>query len=89
MLCSLEEAAEEDRPVIYRYQRNPRVALKQWLNSLPACPMNLKPLFVERSHGWDGHDHVPDLAKFHDEGFFSRHLLLLEPIISYSQESSR
>src|SRR5258705_11901308 len=44
--------------------------------------MNLKSLLVKRSHGRYGHDHVPDLTKFHDEGFFSGHLLLLESTVS-------
>ena len=77
MLCSLQKVATKYRPVIYRYQRDPRVALQQWLNSSTAYPMNLISLLVKRSHGWYGHDHVSDLTKFHDEGFFSGHLLLL------------
>jgi hypothetical protein len=77
MPCPLEKAAKKYRPVIDRYQRDPPVALKQWLNSATAYPMNLISLFVKRSHGWYGHDHVANLTKFHDEGFFSGHLLLL------------
>jgi hypothetical protein len=77
MLYPLEKAAKKYRPVIHRYQRDPRVTLKQWLNSSTAYPMNLISLLVKRAHGWYGHDHVPDLTKFHDEGFFSGHLLLL------------
>jgi hypothetical protein len=77
MLCPLEKAAKKYRPVIDRYQRDPCVALEQRLNSATAYPMNLISLFVKRSHGWYGHDHVADLTKLHDEGFFSSHLLLL------------
>jgi hypothetical protein len=70
MPCPFEGASKEYRSVIYGDQGNPRVALKQWLNSLTAYPMDLKSLLVKRSRGWYGHDHVPDLTKFDDKGFF-------------------
>jgi hypothetical protein len=82
MPCLLEEASKEYRFVIYGYQGNPGVALKQWLNSLTAYPIDLKSLLVKRSHGWYSHDHIPDLTKFHDEGFFPAHLLLLRRTVS-------
>jgi hypothetical protein len=82
MPCPLEGASKEYRSVIYGYQRNPRIALKQWLNSSTAYPMNIKSLLEKRSRGWYGHDHIPDLTKFHDEGFFPAQLLLLRLTVS-------
>jgi hypothetical protein len=71
VLCPFQGAAIEYRSIIYRYQCDPRVALKQWLNCSTAYPMNIKSLFVKRSHGRYGHDHVPALTKISRRGLFS------------------